>query len=116
MIVRASNANGLSVDRATRGQADPFGAFYESGVPDDELAWVVVAGLADLLLEPDGGGSYKRGWVSVSSTRSGTVRVSAAPPTTPGSWADVQAHMLECGHSLQQRDGGELFRAAVHFN
>jgi hypothetical protein len=95
---------------------DCIGSVYEDGIADGELAWVVVSGIADVLLE-DGTATTRDYWVKVSDTVAGRADGSnAAPPG--GTVGALEDHMSEIGHSLESKGSGTdvLARILLHFN
>ena len=116
-LVRASSSTAGAFETIGTSEADPIGVVYESGIADASLCWVVVAGVAECLVQ-DSVAATVRGWCSVSATQAGRINIGAAPPTTPGSWADVQLHMLEVGHCIQAVSAGTnvLAKVVIHFN
>ncbi len=83
-----------------------FGVVLVAGIADGSVAWVVVYGIADVLM--DGGGSA-RGDRLISSPTAGSADV----------WnvgGAVATHFLEIGHCIETRTGAGLARAILHFN
>ena len=83
-----------------------FGIVLVAGIADGSEAWVVVSGIADVLM--DGGGSG-RGDRLISSSTAGSADVW----NTGGA---VATHFLEIGHCIETRTGAGLARAVLHFN
>lgn len=111
-LVEASS----SVDQAVSltqaaGDDDCLGAIYEDGVADGQPVWVVVAGMADVLLE--NGTSATRGyWAGTGATAGRADCTNANPPGL------VDAHFTEIGHCVQSVGSGTdvLARCVLHFN
>ncbi len=83
-----------------------FGIVLVAGIADGSVAWVVVSGIADVLM--DGGGSA-RGDRIISSSTAGSADV----------WnvgGAVATHFLEIGHCIETRTGAGLARVVLHFN
>lgn len=83
-----------------------IGIILDAGVADGSEAWIVVSGIADVLM--DGGGSA-RGDRVISSATAGSADV----------WnvgGAVATHFLEIGHCIETRGGAGLARCIVHFN
>ncbi len=83
-----------------------FGIVLVAGIADGSVAWVVVSGTADVLM--DAGGSA-RGDRLISSATAGSADV----------WnvgGAVATHFLEIGHCIETRAGAGLTRAILHFN
>ncbi len=84
----------------------PFGIVYEDGVANGSDCWVVVAGVADVLMK-----------ASTAATRAYVTKVSdsagrAVTESSPGS-----NHDKEIGHSLESKAGGAnvLIKVVLHF-
>ena len=85
---------------------DTIGIVLEAGIADGSEAWVVISGIADVLM--DSGGSV-RGDRIISSATAGSADV----------WnvgGAVATHFLEIGHCIETRAGAGLARCIVHFN
>lgn len=82
----------------------PIGIVLDAGVGDGNLAWVVVSGIADVLM--DAGGSA-RGDRIITSGTAGSADVNNTP-----SAAD---HFKEIGHCIETRTGAGLARVVLHF-
>ncbi len=79
---------------------------YEAGIADGDEAWVVISGIADVLM--DGGGSARHDRI-ISSSTAGSADV----------WnvgGAVATHFQEIGHCLETRTGSGLARCIIHFN
>lgn len=92
---------------------DCFGVCYEDGIAAGELVWVVIAGLADVLVED--AHAMVHGELALSAPTNGR----ASSTTNPGSGlpaADV--HFKEIGHVLESKTAGTgvLCRYVLHFN
>ncbi len=83
-----------------------FGIVLVAGIADGNEAWVVISGIADVLM--DGGGCD---W--------GDRIISSATPGSADVWnvgGAVATHFLEIGHCIETRGGAGLARAVLHFN
>ena len=83
-----------------------IGIVLEVGVADGSEAWIVVNGIADVLM--DSGGSA-RGDRIISSATAGSADV----------WnvgGAVATHFQEIGHCIETRTGAGLARCVLHFN
>lgn len=83
-----------------------IGIVLDAGVADGSEAWIIVSGIADVLM--DGGGSA-RGDRLISSATAGSADV----------WnvgGAVATHFLEIGHCIETRVGAGLARCVLHFN
>ncbi len=82
-----------------------FGIVLDAGIADGSEAWIVVSGIADVLM--DGGGSA-RGDRIISSVTAGSADV----------WnvgGAVAIHFQEIGHCIETRTGAGLARCVLHF-
>ncbi len=95
-----------AVKTATADSDEVIGVIYNTGVADGSEVWVVVSGIADVLM--DAGGSA-RGDRIISSPTAGSADVW----NTGGA---VATHFLEIGHCLETRGGAGLAKAVLHFN
>lgn len=83
-----------------------IGIVLDAGIADGSEAWVVVSGVADVLM--DAGGSA-HGDRIISSATAGSADV----------WnvgGAVATHFLEIGHCIETRVGAGLARCILHFN
>ena len=93
----------------------PMGAVYESGVPDGQFCWVVVSGIAEVLLK-DATPAVRGNWVGTADVAG---RVLAGGGGHPGTNPPAQAeHNKELGHCLESKDAGVnvLVKIIMHFN
>ena len=88
----------------------PFGVVYENGVADGSECWVVVSGIAEVLLVNTAAST--RSYVAYSSSSvAGRIDISASVPA-------AATHFREIGHTLESKVGGTnvLCKCLVHFN
>ncbi len=92
---------------------DAIGCCYESGIPSGQQAWVVVSGIASVLLHNT---SSRGGWIQPSTTQAGR-GLEMTPPSGLGSLTQ-DMHFKEIGHCLEQFASGSdyLAKAIIHFN
>lgn len=112
LVVADTNAD-EAVDVCGADDTDVIGAFYESGIADGKEVWVVVYGVADVLLK-DNEGSTHGNWVGSSSEAGYAYATENSPPAQP-------THFREIGHCLKTcaAEGGGthvLCRIMMHFN
>jgi hypothetical protein len=91
-----------------------IGVFLDAGVADDAEAWVVVSGIADVLMG-DNEAATRGNWVETNSTEAGYADATAASP------AAAPQHFNEIGHcieSVSATGAGThiLARCVLHFN
>ena len=82
------------------------GIVLDAGVANNLEAWIIISGIADVLI--DAGGSA-RGDRLISSATAGSADV----------WnvgGAVATHFLEIGHCIETRGGAGLARCILHFN
>ena len=85
---------------------DTIGIVLEAGIADGSEAWVVISGIADVLM--DSGGSVRGDRIIASATAG-----SADVWNTGGA---VATHFQEIGHCIETRTGAGLARCILHFN
>lgn len=111
-LIEASHAveQAVSLTDAS-GDDDCMGVIHEDGVADGDPVWVVVAGMADVLLED--GTSATRGYWAGTAATAGRADITNLDP--PGL---VDAHFTEIGHCVQSATAGTnvLARCVLHFN
>jgi len=92
-----------------------IGVVYESGVADGSECYVVIGGIAEVLLK-DTTASTHGNWVKTSDTAGRADASNAAPPG--GGVVQLDEHMQEIGHCLESNAGGsdQLIRILMHFN
>lgn len=88
---------------------------YQVGVADGSLCWVVVYGIAQVLLK-DATLSTRGNWVYVSDVAGRANATLAAPPG--GGIPELDIHMGEIGHCIESKgaDTDVLAKVVVHFN
>ena len=93
----------------------PIGIVYEDGIANASECWVVVSGIAQVLLK-NATNSTCGNWVYVSDIAGRVDATLAAPPG--GGIPELDNHMQEVGHALETKTGGTdvLCRIVVHFN
>jgi hypothetical protein len=91
-----------------------IGVVYESGVADGSECWIVVSGIAEVLLK-NSTGSLAGGWAYMSDVAGRMITASDPPGGTIGA---LDNHMKEIGHSIQYHAGGTdvLVKIIMHFN
>ncbi len=116
-VVDASHSVEAAVELEGAGDLDPIGVIYDDGVADGDWVWIVVSGIADVLLE-DGTGSTYGNWVETSGTAAGRADATNAAPPASGVIGEVQEHFREIGHCLETKGAGTgvLARCVLHFN
>lgn len=94
------------------GQYEVIGAVYEPGVANGLPCYVVIYGIADVLMQ-DGQAATRGYWVRGSTTVNGRAVMSAAPPV-----GSSDNHFQEVGHALQSVAAGVnvLTRIMMHLN
>ena len=91
-----------------------IGVFLDSGVPDGQLAWVVVAGRACVYFWD----STVPGYLARTGLAADTGEVSgqAMAETYPTAPFSTDKHFCEIGHCLETRTGAGLALVNLHFN
>jgi hypothetical protein len=110
-LVDASTATDNAFSLTEADDADIIGIVYEDGIADGEEAWVVIAGIADVLLK-DSTAATRGNWVMSSDTIGRADATASAPPGL------AAAHFQEIGHCVQSAGAGTdvLARCILHFN
>lgn len=93
---------------------DAMGVVYESGVANGQPCWVVVCGIAEVLLK-DGTAATRGSWTKAADT-DGRAEVTT-PPVGVGALATSE-HFREVGHCIQSAPAGVnvLAKVVLHFN
>ncbi len=105
-LVRASAGTADAFSTVATNSQETIGIVLDAGIADGSEAWVVVSGIADVLMDGGGSGIGDR---LISSTTAGSADV----------WnvgGAVATHFQEIGHCLETRVGAGLARAVLHFN
>lgn len=104
-IVRADPNLTDSFNTAGNGELQAIGVVLEGGQPTATRAWVVVSGIADVLM---GGAGCAIGDRIIAGAVGGTGDVDNGPA--------VAVHFQEVGHAIQaDAIGGNLARVVIHF-
>ena len=112
-VVAGSTAEDNTVRLCPANAVVPFGVMLEDGIPDGELCWVVVTGIADVLLK-DTASATRGYWVGMSDV-DGRAYTAFHTGTTPPEQA---THNLEIGHCSETKAAGTdvLVKCILHFN
>jgi len=100
-------------------EADGFdcvGAVYDDGVADGSECWVVIQGIAEVLLQ-DSTAATRDYWVRTSETVAGRADATNSAPAG-GTIGALEDHMTEIGHALENKSSGTdvLCKIMMHFN
>lgn len=108
-IVRADTANDNAFTIAPISSDMPIAVVYEAGIADGSECWVVVSGIAEVLLK-DGTASGHGNWVETADV-AGRANATGANPNTV-------THMQEIGHCVESKTSGTdvLAKVVLHFN
>ena len=109
-IVRASDGFDLGVSGTPTDSDEPIGVIYNSGVPEGSMVWVVISGIAEVLLK-DGTFSTQGNWVYCSDVIGRADASNADPLGVPQHWREI-------GHCLESKGAGTdvLAKVVLHFN
>lgn len=114
-LVSPSASLDLSVELTAVGDPDPCGSFYEDGIANGELAWVVFSGIADIYyVGSTTHGHFARMTVSGDTGNGAGKAISEVKPSPPG--VVTEKHFMETGHLLESRTGAGLAKTLIHFN
>ncbi len=106
-VVIASTTTNDAFAIAALGETQPIGVVLKGGVRDGSEEWVVVSGIADVLID-DGGTALGDRLISSDNIGfAGSADVDNAPA--------VAVHFQEIGHCIEGRVGAGLARAVIHF-
>lgn len=108
----------ITTENAVEAQTSEFdtvGVFYEDGIADGELAWVIIDGTAEVLLE-DLTDTAVGNWVYASAVDGRANGSLAQPPG--GTITALTNHFKEVGHSISNESAGTdvLAKIILHFN
>lgn len=114
-IVIASAGTDNAFDIGAAAEPQPIGIVYEDGIADGSECWVVIYGVAQVLLK-DTTASTHGNWVKSSDVGGRADATNAAPPG--GGIPELDQHMGEIGHALETQGGGAdvLCKTKLHFN
>lgn len=94
--------------------ASPIGIVYDAGIADAAEAWVVIAGIAEVLfIGATVLGHFARVCVTGDTNAAAGKAISEAAPTSPFA---TDKHFQEIGHVIQARADAGLAKVVVHFN
>lgn len=114
LSVYSATAVNNAVRLITQDVPDAIGAFYESGIPNGNDAWVVVSGIADVYFTGTTVRGYlARGFVAADAGFVAGQATSEAFPVAPFA---SDKHFYEIGHVLESRTGAGLAKTVLHFN
>ena len=93
----------------------PMGVVYDDGVADGSECWVIIYGIADVLLK-DATLSTHGNWVYPSDVAGRANATLLVPPG--GGIPELDVHMAEVGHCIETKvaDTDVLARVCLHFN
>lgn len=107
-IVKCDTANDNSFIVTGASDDFPIGIVYENGIANGSECWIVVSGIADVLIKDTV--APVRGYVAFVSNVGGRADISATAP--------VNDHWREIGHTLESKSAGTdiLIKCVLHFN
>lgn len=108
-IVESSPDLDGAVEVEESGGIDPMGVIYQDGIPDGEPVLVVIAGVAEILIENDETCNHGD-WLGVSEVTDGRAECEPEPPGAP-------FHDKEVGHSMETIIAGTdvLAKGVLHY-
>lgn len=113
-LVNCSNTtdNAFSVETS---EFDTIGVVYESGIADGAECWVVISGIAQVLLVD--GTASTRGYWTYADAVDGRANATLPLPSG-GTIAALENHFKEIGHCLESKVAGTnvLAKVMLHFN
>ena len=102
-LVEADDTDESSYKTADANALDVIGVVYNAGVADASEVWIVIAGIAEVLLDAGGCVHHDR---LISSNTAGSADVANSPA--------VAVHFQEVGHALETVVGAGLAKAVIH--
>lgn len=102
-LVEADDTDENSYKVADADAVDVIGVVYNAGVADGSEVWIVVMGIAEVLLDAGGCVHHDR---LVSSNTAGSADVSNTPA--------IAVHFQEIGHAVETVVGAGLAKAVIH--
>lgn len=114
-VVEADTVNDNAFKVCGADCVQPMGVVYQVGVAVGSLCWIVVAGIAQVLLK-DATLSTRGNWVYVSDVAGRANATLLIPPG--GGIPELDIHMGEIGHCIESKaaDTDVLAKIVVHFN
>lgn len=114
-VVQADTVNDNAFKVCDASGMQPIAVVYQAGVADGSLCWIVVAGIAQVLLK-DGTASTRGYWVNASDVAGRANATLVVPPG--GGIPELDIHMGEIGHCIESKaaDTDVLAKIVVHFN
>lgn len=95
---------------------DAMGIVYDNGIADGSSCWVVISGIAEVLLA-DSTASTRGYWVICSAT-DGRADATQPTPQPNNTLNEHTTHFKEIGHCIQTVTAGtnKLAKCIIHFN
>lgn len=114
IVIADTNADD-SFDIAGADELQPIGIVYDDGIADGSECWVIIYGIADVLLKDDTLSAHGN-WVYTSDVAGRADATLGAPPG--GGIPELDIHMGEVGHCIETKVGDTdvLARVCLHFN
>ena len=114
-VVQADTINDNAFKICEADGVQPIAIVYQAGVADGSLCWIVVYGVAQVLLK-DATLSTKGNWVYVSDVAGRADASLLVPPG--GGIPELDIHMGEIGHCIESKGANTdvLAKIIVHFN
>ena len=114
VVIADTNADD-SFDTAPGDELQSIGIVYDDGIADGSECWVIIYGIADVLLKDDTLSAHGN-WVYVSDVAGRPDATLGAPPG--GGIPELDVHMGEVGHAIETKVGDTdvLARVCLHFN
>jgi hypothetical protein len=108
-VVTAGSSVDFSFVLSSASSINPIGVVYEDGIPDGNYTWVVIFGIAQVLIE-NGVAINANDWAGVSNSVAGRAYGAISPPAAP-------AHDQEIGHFIESKIAGTdvLASAVLHY-
>lgn len=109
-LVRSSKTTDLAFDLTSSTSLDAIGAVYDNSIADNASGYVVVAGIADVMID-DGTTATSGNFVYSGGTAGRALANTAEPQNNTVHWQEI-------GHCLESKSSGTnvLTKIVMHFN
>jgi len=95
---------------------DTIGVVYENGIADGEETYIVVSGIAEVLLKD--GTASTRGYWAIAADTDGRANITQPTPSPNNTLNEHTIHFKEIGHCIETKSAGSnvLAKCILHFN
>lgn len=95
---------------------DTIGVVYEDGIANESSCWVVISGIAQVLLKNST--SATRGYWAIAADTDGRANITQPTPQPNNTLSEHTIHFKEIGHCIESKNAGTdvLAKCVLHFN